>query len=124
MDLFEALNSKKFKNLVNLFNSKEFKDSFEKAPEEEMSHRKSNSEIYNDIVNYYFLLLDLLKIDSFNSFRFPDYEDCRRVNVNEVEYDFDNCFCHDDLNATDALCSIDSLIADIEEISPEENLKK
>ena len=65
-----------------------FEDLFKKTLEEEMSEPKNKSKLYDDIVNYYFMLLSLLKIDSFNSFHFHDYEDYRRVNVDEVEYDF------------------------------------
>ncbi len=101
-------------DLLNIFKSKEFENLFEKVLEEEMSKRKDENEIYNGIANHYFMLLSMLNVNSFSFFHFPDYEDCRKVLVDNKEYDFNNEFCHNDSDATEALCAIDCLIADLE----------
>ena len=111
-------------NLFNILKLKQFEEMFEKALEEEFFKPQSKSEIYNEISNYYFVLLSLLKIDNFNSFNFPDYDDCRKIEVDGNEYDFDDLFCHDNEQATDALCAIDCLISDLEEDNLEKMLKK
>ena len=111
-------------NLFNILKSKQFGEMFEKALEEELSKSQSKSEIYNEISNYYFVLLSLLKIDNFNSFNFPDYDDCRKIEVDGNEYNFDDLFCHDNELATDALCAIDCFISDLEEDNLEIMLKK
>ncbi len=110
-------------NLFNILKLKQFEEMFEKALEEELFKPQSKSEIYNEISNYYFVLLSLLKIDKFNSFNFPDYDDCRKIEVDGNEYDFDDLFCHDNEQATDALCAIDCLISDLEEDNLEKMLK-
>lgn len=124
MGLFETLNAKGFIKIVNALKSKEFEDLSEKTLEEELSKRKNKSELYEDIANCYFMLLSLLEIDAFNSLYFPDYEDSRRVIVDEVEYDFDSAFSHNDRDATDALCAMDGLLSDLGEKSLEKVLKK
>ncbi len=101
-------------NLFNKLKSKEFEEMLMEALEKEMAKPKSKNEMYNEIADYYFMLLNMLNINSFHSFHFPDYEDCRIVVVDEKEYDFDNEFCHNDLEATEALCAIECLIADME----------
>lgn len=111
-------------NLFNLLKSKQFEEMLEKTLKEELSKPKSINEIYNEISNYYFVLLSLLKISKFDSFNFPDYDDCRKVIVDENEYDFDSLFCHDDEDATNALCAIDCLISDLEEDNLEKILKE
>ena len=111
-------------NLFNKLKSKEFEQKFMEALEKEMSKPKSKNETYYAIADNYFMLLSLLNINSFHSFHFSDYEDCRVVVVDEKEYDFDNEFCHNDLEATEALCAIDCLIADLEATSMETILKE
>ncbi|MBQ3004678.1 MAG: hypothetical protein IJD88_01985 [Clostridia bacterium] len=101
--------------LFDLFRPKRIKKLFEKALEEEMSKPQNKNEIYSEIKNCYFTIFRLLKISSFKSLNFPDYEDCRRVVVDGNEYDFDNEFQHNDREATEMLCAIDCLIADLEE---------
>jgi hypothetical protein len=44
--------------------------------------------------------------------------------VDGNEYDFDDLFCHDNEQATDALCAIDCLISDLEEDNLEKMLRK
>ena len=73
----------------------------------------SDDEIYEEIVESYFVLIRELKIKSFNFFRFPDYNDPRLITVDGREYDLDDEFCHDDEDAAGALCAIDSLIVDL-----------
>jgi hypothetical protein len=60
-------------NLFNLLKSKKFGKLLDKALDEQMFKTKSKGEIYSEIVNYYYLLLRKLSIDSFHSFHFPDY---------------------------------------------------
>jgi len=100
--------------LFDIFKSKNFDDLFEEALEREMTKPRNENEIYSEITNCYFTLLRLLNIDSFNSFKFAAREDCRRVVVDGNEYDFDNEFHHNDSLATEMLCTIDCLIADLE----------
>ena len=100
----------KFFKILNL---NQFEKVFKESLEEKISKPKNKSDIYDEIANYYFTLLSILNIDSFNQFRFPDYEDCRKVIVDDKEYDFDDKFSHDDSDATEALCAIDCLIADL-----------
>jgi len=99
--------------LFKILNLNQFEKIFKETLEEKISNPKNKSDIYDEIANYYFILLNILNIDSFNHFRFPDYEDCRKVVVDEKEYDFDDKFSHDDSDATEALCAIDCLIADL-----------
>jgi hypothetical protein len=100
-------------NLLNFFKSKKFEEMFKTALNAEMT--KSPEKTYEQMADSYLLLLKLLKVDEFSSFCFPNYEDCRRVTVDGTEYDFDNQFRHNDRKATEALCEIDSLIADLED---------
>lgn len=73
----------------------------------------TDDEIYEEIVESYFVLIRELKIKNFNFFRFPDYDDPRLITVDGREYDLDDEFCHDDEDAAGALCAIDSLIPDL-----------
>lgn len=111
-------------NLLNILKSKQFEEMFMEALEREIAKPKSKNETYNEIADYYFMLLNMLNINSFHSFHFPDYEDCRIVAVDEKEYDFDNEFCHNDFEATETLCAIDCLIADLEPTSMKTILKE
>lgn len=109
---------------LDVFKSKQFEESFEKALEKEMNKPKSKNKIYSEIMNCYFMILSLLNINNFNSFRFVDYENCRMVVIDGNEYDFDNKFHHNDSNATEILCTIDCLMADLEEDNIEAILRK
>ena len=121
-DILDLINSKEFENLFSFLNSKEVSTLLDNALDNKMSRPKN--EIYEEIAGYYFVLLRLLKIDHFNSFYFPNYEDCRTVVVDGTEYDFDSEFCHDNSEAANALCAIDCLMADLEEEKLDILLKK
>lgn len=75
----------------------------------------SDDEIYEEIVDNYFLLIKELGVESFHFFRFADYDYCREIIVDSKNYDLDGEFCHDDTDAAGALCAIDCLMADLEE---------
>ena len=79
--------------------------------------------LYEEIVDNYFILMQELDIDSFNFFRFVKYDYCRKIIIDKENIDLDAEFCHDDLEAMEALCAIDCLIADADE-SVESILKK
>ena len=79
--------------------------------------------LYEEIVDNYFILMQELDIDSFNFFRFASYDYCREIIIDKQSFDLDAEFCHDDSEATEALCAIDCLIADADE-SVELILKK
>ena len=79
--------------------------------------------LYEEIVDNYFILIEELGITDFNFFRFASYDHCREIIIDKQNYDLDAEFCHDDLEATEALCAIDCLIADADE-SVESTLKK
>ena len=103
--------------IVDLFNeilSEEFCEPFESV---------SVDSLYEEIVDNYFILMQELDIDSFNFFRFEKYDYCRKIIIDKENIDLDAEFCHDDLEAMEALCAIDCLIADADE-SVESILKK
>lgn len=83
----------------------------------------SEDELYEEIVDNFFVLFKELSIDNFNFFRFASYDYCREIIVDGKEYDLDGEFCHDDEDATEALCAIDCLMADLDEDN-EKVLKK
>ena len=120
-DILDIINSKGFETFFSILNSKEFSALFDDKLDE---ISKSKNEIWEELVSYYFILLRLLGIDNFNSFSFPNYEDCHTVVVDGTEYDFDSDFCHDDSEATNALCAIDCLMADLEKDNLAEILKE
>ena len=113
-----------FMGLFDFLKSKEFEELFEKTLEKELTKPEDKNAIYSEITNYYLMLLRFLNINNFSVFHFIDYEDCHRVIVDEKEYDFDNLFNHDNLDATNALCAIDCLISDLGEDSLPNLLKK
>ena len=80
--------------------------------------------LYEEIVDNYFILIDELGITAFNFFRFASYDYCRKIIIDKQNFDLDVEFCHDDLEATEALCAIECLIADISNESVEDILKK
>ena len=83
-----------------------------------------SEELYKEIVDNYFILIDELGITDFNFFRFARYDYCREIIIDKQNFDLDAEFCHDDSEATEALCATECLIADISNKSVEDILKK
>ena len=114
------------------FNIDEFKESgiaelFSQMLSEELSkpyESATKEELYKEIVDNYFFLIKELAIENFNFFRFTSYDYCREIIIDGKEYDLDGEFCHDDFEATEALCAIDCLIADLDCEDGETVLKK
>ena len=73
----------------------------------------TEEELYDEIVEMFCFLINQLEIEEFSFFRFSNLDYCRVIIVDGKEYDLDGAFSHDDDAATEALCAIDSLIADI-----------
>lgn len=90
----------------------------------EPSELLTEDEIYEEIADSYFTLIDLLGIKDFSFFRFKNYDYNRDIIIDGKEYDLDGEFCHDDEDATGALCAIDCLIADLDADNEEAVLKK
>ncbi len=84
----------------------------------------TEEEIYEEITDSYLFLIGLLGIKEFSFFRFAKYDYCREIIIDGKEYDLDGEFCHDDEEATEALCAIDCLIGDLDEDDEEAVLKK
>ena len=84
----------------------------------------TEEEIYEEIADNFLLLIELLGISDFSFFRFRSYDYNREIIIDGKEYDLDGEFCHDDEDATGALCAIDCLIADLDEDNEEAVLKK
>ena len=103
-----------FAELFGQILSEQLSEPYEPATEEE---------IYEEIVDNFFILIQELGIDEFNFFRFKSYDYCREIIIDGKEYDLDGEFCHDDLEATEALCAIDCLIADLEDYDEETVIK-
>ena len=103
-------------NLIK-FKESGFIEVFDKIFSEKLSEfsEPATKEIYEEIVENYFILIKELGVGKFNSFRFVSYDYCREIIIDGKEYDLDNEFSHDDLEATEALCAIDCLIADSED---------
>ena len=80
--------------------------------------------LYEEIVDNYFVIIDEIGITDFNFFRFARYDYCREIIIDKQNFDLDAEFCHDDLVATEALCAIECLIADISNESVENILRK
>ncbi len=113
-DIYEFKESG-FAELFSQILSEELSEPYEPVTEED---------IYEEIVDNYFILIHKLGIDKFNFFRFASYDYCREIIIDGKEYDLDGEFCHDDLEATEALCAIDCLIADLENEDEKAILKK
>lgn len=114
LDLDELMDSgviELFKNML----SEELSESFDYVEEESL---------YEEIVDNYFILIDELGITDFNFFRFARYDYCREIIIDKQNFNLDAEFCHDDSEATEALCAIECLIADISNKSVEDILKK
>jgi hypothetical protein len=77
----------------------------------------SEDSLYEEIVDDYFILIQELGINNFNFFRFASYDNCREIIIDKQKFDLDSEFSHDDPVATEALCAIDCLIADIDDES-------
>ena len=75
----------------------------------------SKDELYEEIVDNFFVLIKELSITNFNFFRFASYDYCREIIVDGKEIDLDGEFSHDDEGATEALSAIDCLMADLGE---------
>ncbi len=84
----------------------------------------TEEEVYEEIADNFFILIELLSIEEFRLFRFANYDYCREIIIDGKEYDLGSEFCHDDEEATEALCAIDCLIADLDEENEEAVLKK
>ena len=84
----------------------------------------TEEEIYEEIADNFLLLIELLGISDFSFFRFKNYDYNREIIIDGKEYDLEGEFCHDDEDATGALCAIDCLIADLDEDDEEAVLKK
>lgn len=98
--------------------SEQLSETYEPATEED---------IFEEIVDNFFILIQELGVDEFNLFQFKSYDYCREIIVDGKEYDLDGEFCHDDLESTEALCAIDCLIADLDNYDEEtviENIEK
>lgn len=108
------------KNLFDYFD-KIFSDELEK-----IDNDLSNSDLYEEIVDNYFIILKELGIENFSEFSFASYDYCREIIVDGKKYDLDCVFCHNDADATESLCAIDCLIADIDEDEEEimKNIEK
>lgn len=105
------------------FDIREFKESgitekFMEMLSEKLSEPSgllTDEEVYEEITDNFFILIDLLGIKKFSFFRFADYDYSREIIIDGKEYDLDGEFCHDDEEATEALCAIDCLTADLDE---------
>ena len=111
-------------NLFNFFKSKDFEEQFEKALEAEISKPKNENEIYNEVSDCYRMLLSFLNITTFDSFRFPDCENHRKISVDKKEYDLDLVFDSGNTDAKELLFTIDCLLTDLENDSVEVILEK
>lgn len=103
-----------FAELFGQIISEQLSEPYEPATEEDL---------YEEIVDNFFILIQELSIDEFKFFRFKSYDCCREIIVDGKEYDLDGEFCHDDLEATESLCAIDCLIADLENDDEETVIK-
>ena len=114
LDLDKLLNS----GVVEFFKemlSEELNEPFEPV---------SVDSLYEEIVDNYFILINELGITDFNFFRFVRYDYCREIIIDKQSFDLDAQFCHDDLVATEAMCAIECLIADVSNESVEDILRK
>lgn len=103
-NLSELIGSDKFRNLA---------DSLENLLSETSFPPVDENEVYSQITDNYFKLIKKRKIKEFSTFSFNDYNDCRVVIIDGKKYDFDVIFLHNDSSASEYLCEIDALIADL-----------
>lgn len=102
--LSELISSDKFRNLA---------DNLENLLSETDFPPVDENDAYSQITDNYFKLIKKLKIGNFSTFSFNDYNDCRVVIIDGKKYDFDSLFSHNDSSASEYLCEIDALMADI-----------
>ncbi len=102
--ILDVVSSKSFRNLA---------DSLENLLSETSFPPVDENEVYSQITDNYFKLIKKLKIKEFSTFSFNDYNDCRVVIIDGKKYDFDSLFSHNDSSASEYLCEIDALIADL-----------
>ena len=74
----------------------------------------TEEEIYEEITDNFLNLSELICKKDFSFFRFTNYDSSREIILDGKEYDLDSEFCHDDEEATEALCAIDCLMADLD----------
>ena len=104
-----------------------FAEKFGQLLSEELSNPgepSSRDDLYEELIDNFFLLISELGIDSFKFFRFKDYDYTREIIIDGKEYDLDGEFSHDDEDAAGALCAIDCLIADLENDGEEDVLRE
>ena len=107
------MNGKDFETDIPLNN--ELMDFFSQLLSEGLSESYeplSEEELSEEIVDNFFIIIKELGIDEFSFFRFSRYDYPREIIIDGKEYDLDGAFCHDDAEATEALCAIDCLLAD------------
>lgn len=73
----------------------------------------SEEDLFEEIVDNFFVIINELGIDKFSFFRFSRYDYHRELIIDGKAYDLDCAFSHDDIKATEALYAIDCLIADL-----------
>lgn len=73
----------------------------------------SEEELYDEIVDNFFFVINELGVENFDFFRFSSLDYCLEIIIDGKEYDLDGEFTHDDEDATGALCAIESLASDI-----------
>ena len=104
------------KQILDIINSKSFldlKDNLENLLSETAIPTVNEDELYSLISDNYFKLIKKLQIGKFSNLSFADYNDPRVVVIDGKEFDFDSVFSHNDSTATECLCEIDALMADI-----------
>jgi len=111
---------------MNFFdiNMNDFNILLEKELEKRMSSDKNENNTYKDIASNYLLLVELLGVENFKQVKFTDYVDCFLIEVDGKVYDLSKSFSHNNLEATEAICAIECLIADLQEKNIENVLKK
>ena len=112
---------------LNVFKESDITQAFMEILSEKLAEPSgllTEEEIYEEIADNFLLLIELLGISDFSFFRFKNYDCNREIIIDGKEYDLDGEFCHDDEEATGALCAIDCLIADLDENDKEAVLKK
>lgn len=102
--LSELISSDKFRNLA---------DNLENLLSETDFPPVDENDAYSQITDNYVKLIKNLKIEKFSTFRFEDYFNPRVVVIDDIKYDFDSLFFHNDSYVSECLCEIDALMADI-----------
>ncbi len=102
--ILDVISSKSFKNLA---------DNLENLLSETDFPPVDENDAYSQITDNYVKLIKNLKIEKFSTFRFEDYFNPRVVVIDGIKFDFDALFFHNDSYASECLCEIDALMADI-----------